>query len=83
MISINQGMLVLLVLLDLSAVFYTDDINVPFTGLKDVFNMSDRVLVRFRSYQEQRPHGVSFHDIYLTLSAIPQGTCLAPLVFTM
>jgi len=42
--SSNQGMPIILVLLDLSGGFDTVDHNVLFSRLKDMFGLSDKVL---------------------------------------
>ena len=87
MTSVDQGKLVILVLLDLSAAFDTVDHNVPFSRLKDMFCRSGKVLEWFRSYLEQRSQRVSVHgilsDIQFLLSGVPQGSVLGLLVFTM
>jgi hypothetical protein len=56
MLSIDQGKSVIFVLMDLSAAFDTVDHNVLFSGLKDMFGLSGKVLEWFRSYLE--PHCV-------------------------
>jgi len=78
MMSIDQGKPVILVLLDLSAAFHTFDHNVLFSRLKDMVDLSGKVLELFRSYLEQRSQRVSVHgtlsDIHFLLSGVPNGS---------
>ena len=83
--SIDQGMPVILVLLDLSAGFDTTDHNVPM--LRDMSGLSGKVLQWFRSYLKQRPQRVSVNsilsDVQFVLSGVPQDSVLDPLGFTI
>jgi len=63
MMSIDQGKPVILVLLDLSAVFDTVNHNARFSRLKDMFGLSDKVLEWFLSYLEQCSLRLSVHVI--------------------
>jgi len=87
MMSIDLGKPVILVLLDLSAVFDTVDYNVPFSRLKDMFGISGKVFEWFISYLEQRSHRVHvlgiLSDMQFLISGVPQSSFLGPLVFTM
>ena len=56
MVSIDQGKPVILVLLDLCDAFDTDDHNVLFSRLKDMFGLSGKVLEWLRSS--------GFHIVY-------------------
>jgi len=82
MISIDQGKPVLFVLLDLSVTFDKVDHLHFFSSLKYILSLSDKVLGWFQSYLEQRSQRVSINDI-ISLSGVPQGSILGPLVFTM
>jgi len=85
--SIDQGKPTIPVLLDLSAAFDTLDHNVLLFRLKNMFDLSGKVLKWLRSYLEHCSQRVSVHgilsDIQFLLSGVPQGSVLGLLVFTM
>ena len=47
--------------------------NVPFSKLKDVFSLSDKVLELFRSYLEQHFQRMSFHGILSDVQFLLSG----------
>jgi len=61
MMSIDQGKPVFLFLLYKSAAFDTIDHSVLFSRLKDMFDLSDKVLEWFRLDLEQLSQGVTVH----------------------
>jgi len=87
MTSFDQGKPVILVLLELYVAFDTVDRNVLFSRLKDMFDMSGKVIEWFRSYLEQCSRRVFVRsilsDVQFLLSGILQGSVLGPLVSSM
>jgi len=59
MMSNDQGEAVILVLLDLYAAFDTVDLNLLFSGFKDMSSLSSKVLEWFQSYLYSRPLGMT------------------------
>ena len=63
MMSIDQGKPVIIVLLDLSAVFDRVDHNALFSGLKDLFHLPGKVLESFLFYLKQCSQIATIHGI--------------------
>jgi len=63
MMSIDQSKPVILVILDLSAVFDTVDHKIYFSGLKDMFGLLSKVPEWLRFYLEQCLQRISVHGI--------------------
>ena len=85
--SIDQGKPTIPVLLDLSAAFDTLDHNVLLFRLKNMFDLSGKVLKWLRSYLEHCSQRVSVHgilsDIQFLLYGVPQDSIIDSLVFTI
>jgi len=80
MVSTDQGKPVTLVLLDMSAVFYTVDPNCTFLWVQNILCLSRKVVERFQTYLEQFSQRVSVHgilsDVQFLLSGVPQTSVL-------
>ncbi len=83
----DSGKISVLVLIDLSAVFGTVDHNILLERLENWVGLSGMVLKWFRSYLEGRGYYVSIgeHKSKWTsmTCGIPQGSILAPLLFSL
>ena len=83
----NKGHVSLLVLLDLSAAFDTDDHKILLKTLQMKLGVCGSALSWFKSYLEGRSQRICIKE---TLSqsfdlkwGVPQGSCLGPLLFTI
>ena len=74
-------------LLDLSSAFDTVDHEVLVRRLEITFGIADTALQLFRSYLAGRSQHVllngSFSEDFSLPHSVPQGSCLAPLLFTI
>ena len=87
LLNINDQLVTLLLLLDLSAAFDTVDHNTSLHRLQFTFGIHGKVLSWFSSYLSGRSQQIAINE---TLSAefelqccVPQGSCLGPLLFTL
>ena len=82
--SINKGNAVLFVSPDMSFAFDSFEKNVRFSRLKDMFDLSGKVLQWFQSYLGKGSKRMSIHgmlcDIQLLSSSVPQDSLLGSLV---
>ncbi len=82
-----SGKISVLVLLDLGAAFDTVDHNILLERLENWFGLSGMALKWFRSYLEGRGYYVSIGEHKSKWTAmtcgVPQGSILAPLLFSL
>ena len=86
-LSVDSGKAVALTLLDLSAVFDTIDHSLLYDCLHDWFGLDGTVLLWIKSYLSNRKQkikiGDSFSEAVILPFRVPQGSVLAPLLFTL
>ena len=84
--NMEQEMITLLVLIDLSATFVTVDHPILFQCLEKQYGFHDSVLSWHKSYLSDRKQYVilkGMHSNTFDLSfGVPQGSCLGPILFT-
>ena len=73
MISIKHGKRVLLVLMDRTAEFDAVNHNVLFSRLKDMYDLSGKVLEWYQSYLEQHSQRVFVHGILSDVRFVLSG----------
>lgn len=87
LMSVSSQHVVLLVLLDLSAVFDTVDHSVLLSRLKSSFGIRGTALRWFSSYLSGRIQRISLDgycsDTFDLQEGVPQGSCLGPLLFKL
>ena len=87
MISLDNGNIVTLVLLDLSAAFDTVNHDLLLSRLENRFGITDTVLNWFKSYFCSRTQFASINQSHLTkrdlLVGVPQGSVLGPLLYLL
>ena len=85
--SINEGKMVMLVLLDLSSAFDTIDQDILIFKLLHHFGISGKVLEWLKSYLKGRSFCVRIKNVNgkkcLLIYGVPQGTVLGPLLFVL
>ena len=84
--NMEQQMITLLVLIDLSAAFNTVDHPILFQSLEKQFGFRDSVLSWYKSYLSDRKQcvilkGTQSNTFNLPFG-VPQGSCLGPILFT-
>ena len=81
----NEQHVTLLVLLDLSAAFDTNDHQVLLSRLKDNLGISETTLSWFQDYLSCRCQRISVEGSlskkFDVTCCVPQGSCLGPLLF--
>ena len=84
--NMEQQMVTLLVLIDLSAAFNTVDHPILFQCLEKQFGFHDSVLSWYKSYFSERKQCITLKGMWsntFDLSfGVPQGSCLGPVLFT-
>ncbi len=87
LLSSDCGCISLLVLLDLSAAFDTIDHNILLNRLENFVGISGSALAWFKSYLSDRHQFVAVNEEVSYRSqvqyAVPQGSVLGPLLFTL
>ena len=87
MISLDNGNIVILVLLDLSAAFDTVNHDLLLSRLEKRFGITDTVLNWFKSYFCSRTQFASINQSHSTkrdlLVGVPQGSVLGPLLYLL
>ena len=87
LLTLDEGKLAVLTLLDLSAAFDTIDHNILLSRLEHVFGVSDTALNWFTSYLSKRIQTVSVgnnkSDPALITFGVPQGSVLGPVLFVL
>ena len=82
----EQQMITLLVLIDLSAAFDTVDHPILFQCLEKQFGFHDSVLSSYKSYLSDRKQCVvlkgTWSNTFDLPFGVPQGSCLGPVLFT-
>ena len=85
--DMDNGNIVVLLLLDMSAAFDTVDHSILLKSIKDYFGIDGSVHDWFASYLRNRTYrvkiGDSFSDFICTLFGVPQGSILGPLLFIL
>ena len=85
--SIDDGMSVLLLMLDLSAAFVTLDHQISLHRLLSRFGIQSAACRGFTLYLAERKHFVSIGNVRSTsrllICGVPQGSVLGPLLYTM
>lgn len=85
LIAVDQGQVVILLLLDLSAAFDTIDHSILFFILHSMFGVSGTVLEWIKSYLSNRSQSVRVDQTTSAPSSlkygVPQGSILGPLLF--
>ena len=83
--SIDQHGIVILVMLDLSAAFYTIDHDILFSRMENILGITGQALAWFKSYLSGRTLRImidkSFSELQDILWSVPQGSVLGPLLF--
>ena len=83
----DDGKILVLVLLDLSAAFDTIDHEILLHHLYNVFAFGDTVLSWFQSYLENRTQSVTIHGKHSTPAplchGVPQGSVLGPILYSI
>ena len=83
--SIDQHGIVILVMLDLSAVFDTIDHDILFSRMENTLGITGQALAWFKSYLSGRTLRIkidkSFSELQDILWSVPQGSVLGPLLF--
>jgi len=85
--AVDDGKVIILVLLDLSAAFDTVDHDILLSVLRDRFSIEDTAYNWFRSYLSDREQSF-VHNDQQTVSfpldySVPQGSVLGPLEFVV
>ncbi len=87
LLASDQGCILLLVLLDLSAAFDTIDHDILIDRLQNYTGIQGQALRWFRSYLSDRYHFVYLNEEESQLSpvkyGVPQGSVLGPLLFSI
>ena len=85
--ALDQGLVGILVMLDLSAAFDTVDHDVLISRLESLVGVTGKALLWFRSYLENRTQSVSISSVSspcaLLKCGVPQGSVLGPILFTV
>ena len=85
LINMDNGEVMLLVMLDMSAAFDTIDHNILIDILKNDFGVVDNALKWFRSYLANRKQHVVIDRCksseFMAATGVPQGSCLGPVLF--
>ena len=86
LLNMDNQLVTLLRLLDLSAAFDTVDYGTLLQRLKNSFGIQGKVLSWFQSYLSARSQCISVHSAlsrrFNLECGVPQGSCLGPLLFT-
>ena len=87
LINMDNGEVMLLVMLDMSAAFDTIDHNILIDILKNDFGVVDNALKWFRSYLANRKQHVVIDRCksseFMAATGVPQGSCLGPVLFLL
>ena len=87
LMKIDQGEVVMLVLLDLSAAFDTIDHNILLNRLEKRYGITGIALKWFRSYLIDRKFSITIdgitYPLYTLMFGVPQGSVLGPILYTM
>ena len=87
LLSLDQGNVSILMLLDLSSAFDTIDHGILFNILQNEFNITGTSFSWFKSYLSSRSQTVMIDDISSSSTpltcGIPQGSVLGPILFIM
>ena len=85
--DIDNGHIVVLLLLDMSAAFDTVDHSILLDALRDCFGISGDVHNWFTSYLKDRTYrvkiGDALSDFICALFGVPQGSILGPILFIL
>ena len=85
--NIDEGSVVALLLLDMSAAFDTVDHSLLLTSLINDYGIEGAVLKWFDSYLENRLYCVNIHDCFSNFLCayfgVPQGSILGPILFVL
>ena len=85
--ALDNKCFIALIMIDMSAAFDTIDHNILLYRLSHHFGINNSVLSWFRSYLNNRSHCVDVNNnvsrSFQLFSGVPQGSVLAPILFTL